>query len=228
MAPKRTAVVLPQELVDSIIFAIDDIETLRLCSQVASSFRDPSQRQLFRDITIDFTSAPSTTESNVRLSRILSDNVRIAASVDSLTIFLPTPYVIVDGLTQALLELPSIRKVTLDALAHIYILIDDFPFEGASINWALVLLETIPVVNRVTTIVLKTCGPPVDPRWPIWLQFDALLTQDRFVKHLRRVVFVSHRDREPVITTVQFPLLSAKGYLFTHPSPLENERSLIW
>ncbi|KAJ7486588.1 hypothetical protein FB451DRAFT_1553874 [Mycena latifolia] len=44
---------IPQELVEAIMGEVDDYESLKSCSLVASTFCEPSQRILFRSLTLD-------------------------------------------------------------------------------------------------------------------------------------------------------------------------------
>ncbi|KAJ7063987.1 hypothetical protein C8F01DRAFT_1130037, partial [Mycena amicta] len=67
---------LAQELIDSIVQHIHDPTTLQRCSLVSASFREPAQRNLFKEITI-------TNKNPVLrdLSQSLATNARIARSV---------------------------------------------------------------------------------------------------------------------------------------------------
>ncbi|KAJ7064009.1 hypothetical protein C8F01DRAFT_1130086, partial [Mycena amicta] len=71
---------LAQELIDSIVQHIHDPTTLQRCSLVSASFREPAQRNLFKDITI-------TNKNPVLrdLSHSLARNARIARSVRCLS-----------------------------------------------------------------------------------------------------------------------------------------------
>ena len=73
---------LPQELIDAIIYQVDDRKTLNACSLVASSFVFPSQRHIFH--TIDLDAPASRKKAYARFLRLLTINPHLGMYVRSL------------------------------------------------------------------------------------------------------------------------------------------------
>ncbi|KAJ7670924.1 hypothetical protein DFH06DRAFT_1370238 [Mycena polygramma] len=66
---------VPQELIDEILYNVDDIEGLKACALVGSSFREPSQRILLHSHTL----IPSRAEQTRDFLALLAESPHIAA-----------------------------------------------------------------------------------------------------------------------------------------------------
>jgi hypothetical protein len=87
--PMSISPTLPPEIIDEIVDKLsneDDRITLKACSAVCSSFRDPAQKKLFSSIYIH--SSPKATLRNDCLSEILISNPHIATFIESVFILL--------------------------------------------------------------------------------------------------------------------------------------------
>ncbi|KAF8066490.1 hypothetical protein FPV67DRAFT_1495025 [Lyophyllum atratum] len=107
---------LPQELINTIIEELADARgTLRECSLVSDSFRNPSQKQLFHSITIyhDEKNQPR----NRALIDILQSNPRLGTCVESLTLFLNDAFE-EKSLSNILSLLRHIQSLELDLEQH--------------------------------------------------------------------------------------------------------------
>ncbi|GLB42624.1 hypothetical protein LshimejAT787_1200730 [Lyophyllum shimeji] len=137
-APSPT---LPQELINSIVESLPrDFDTLRACSVVSRSFRDPSQRLIFREANLLVPSGPDaghdeeeppkqslyeTLASSARLSSYVSDFVlRIANPSTSTAYSAPSPLQLDWETLQSelksdilhLLRSPTLKRLELDQI----------------------------------------------------------------------------------------------------------------
>ncbi|KAF8058678.1 hypothetical protein FPV67DRAFT_1523341 [Lyophyllum atratum] len=114
----------PQEIIETIIDELaGDNRTLLKCSLVSSSFREPSQRTLFRSLRIHLHLDYKTRNSN--LHRMLETNQSISSSVTSMCFYFYddsdepefSGEVNSMGFFGAPLTLPRVQALTLDALS---------------------------------------------------------------------------------------------------------------
>ncbi|KAF7367272.1 hypothetical protein MSAN_00789100 [Mycena sanguinolenta] len=113
VVPKFTSI--PQELVDAIVNEVGEIETLKACSLVASTFRHPSRRLLLSSLTIE------ATKDHTPLSRLFSESPYIAKYVVCLTIKTPVngkASLDVECFSSILANLQNVRGCTLEGEWH--------------------------------------------------------------------------------------------------------------
>ncbi|KAJ7676955.1 hypothetical protein DFH06DRAFT_1169409 [Mycena polygramma] len=105
---------IPQELVDSIIAELDDLDSLKTCSLAGPMFRDPSQRRLLRCITLTGWPHNDLRNGNCAAARTLFDqSPHLAAYVQDLKILL-NPGPDLDHLQDILLILKNVRRCIVD------------------------------------------------------------------------------------------------------------------
>ncbi|KAJ6503567.1 hypothetical protein C8R45DRAFT_1091342 [Mycena sanguinolenta] len=78
---------LPQELVDAMVAMVPDEESLRACALTAASFADPSQRRIFRSMTIR-EERHTQTGAFKRIADILTHSPHLSHHVRSLSLVL--------------------------------------------------------------------------------------------------------------------------------------------
>ncbi|KAF7344490.1 hypothetical protein MSAN_01930800 [Mycena sanguinolenta] len=103
---------LPPELIDTIICEIHDLESLKTCSLVVSSWRSPSQRILFDTLTV-------TVENCAALFNLLTESPHIANYTTNLiikTMYVAMPTRVVESTPQILAKLQNVRRCTLVGL----------------------------------------------------------------------------------------------------------------
>ncbi|KAJ7620213.1 hypothetical protein FB45DRAFT_1062565 [Roridomyces roridus] len=106
---------LPPEIIDAIICKVDDTATLKSCSLVSSSlFRYPSQRRLFRSLTLNGWATPPNYDT---VSTLLDESPHIAAYFTHLSVVLPdeVPSIPdIKSLKRVLNKLSNVRWCMLD------------------------------------------------------------------------------------------------------------------
>ncbi|KAJ7819740.1 hypothetical protein B0H13DRAFT_2452622 [Mycena leptocephala] len=80
---------IPQEIIDSILGEVDDVGSLKSCALVAPEFCQPSQRILLRSLTVESGYKDSDPSNYTAVFRLLSESPHIAVYIRELTIQLP-------------------------------------------------------------------------------------------------------------------------------------------
>ncbi|KAF8069869.1 hypothetical protein FPV67DRAFT_988803 [Lyophyllum atratum] len=107
---------VPQEIINAIIESLPTplwSSTLRTCSLVSSSFRDPAQRQLFKVIHVSL--LPPLRSRNTTLCGTLIDNPRLCSFVKALHIFIGSESFDVDTTSSTLTRLRRLNHLSLTA-----------------------------------------------------------------------------------------------------------------
>ncbi|KAJ7122004.1 hypothetical protein C8R43DRAFT_1032830 [Mycena crocata] len=109
---------IPQELVDTILYNVKDREFLKQCSLAAQTFRDTSQRILFRSLTL------RTAWSYGAFRAQLTDSPYIATYVTRLAVHFP-PYpdhaaASAENLQQVLNKLTNVHRLTIEGNSMVW------------------------------------------------------------------------------------------------------------
>ncbi|KAF7344466.1 hypothetical protein MSAN_01928200 [Mycena sanguinolenta] len=108
--PSVSPPVLPPELITAIIYEVDDVESLKLCSLVASSLRSRCQRILYSTLTIRMDNCAA-------LCKLLAESSHIADYVTNLVIRTLYPTMRepdLENFRQILVKVRNVRRCTLD------------------------------------------------------------------------------------------------------------------
>ncbi|KAJ7266863.1 hypothetical protein B0H12DRAFT_1229995 [Mycena haematopus] len=110
MSKSTRSPAFPPELIDAIICEIDDVESLKACSVVASSLRSRSQRILFSALTVK-------AENYAAVFKLLTESPHIADYITNLIIMtLQHAVTCSDIFCQILAKLQNVRRCTLDGV----------------------------------------------------------------------------------------------------------------
>lgn len=103
---------LPQELVDYIVAELSgDWRSLEACSLAAKSFREPSQKALFKNLTL-YQESPA----NIRLHDAMSSNTHLQTYVQTLRLKLPQ----IGGSIAVLRKLTSLRSLHIEGVFFVH------------------------------------------------------------------------------------------------------------
>ncbi|KAJ7087144.1 hypothetical protein C8R44DRAFT_820375 [Mycena epipterygia] len=95
---------IPQEILDSIVGEVEDVGSLNSCALVASNFCQPSQRILLRSLTVESGYKDQHPSNYTAVFGLLSESPHIAVYIKKLTIRLPAGHI-------ALQEIETLRWI---------------------------------------------------------------------------------------------------------------------
>ncbi|KAJ7088331.1 hypothetical protein C8R44DRAFT_819436 [Mycena epipterygia] len=114
--------IIPQEIVDSILGEVEDVESLKSCALVASNFCQPSQRILLRSLTVESGYKDQHPSNYTAVFSLLSKSPHIAVYIKELTIRLPAGHTALQEIETLRWILAQMTKVQHCTLTVQYIL----------------------------------------------------------------------------------------------------------